>query len=260
MAVKTHIPGTTVAVGYETETADRAVIRCLVTGQTDHKAAIDEAVAAVGSTLYSGTLNIPLVSTDATRFGVLKHIVTLNYSRTARGARRTQTDRRVRIKSTLEYLDSYLLNGSNYLNGYKHSTDPATTDWHSIPLSANRQSSELIPRPYKIQRPMMLIQIDYVTAFLTINDAELSKNGKLNSNAFAIPEIGGVFNAYTLLYEGFESNRQDIGQYPWSTSLILRYDPSGHYRQQPVWDQTLDSNNGKWKTVSDKLASEPTTF
>lgn len=260
MAVKTHIPGTTVAVGYETETADRAVIRCLVTGNTDHKVAIEEAVAAVGDTLYSGTLNIPLVSADATRFGVQKHIVTLNYSRTARGARRNPITRRVRIKSALEYVDAYLLTGSSYLNGYRHSTTPAIGDWHSIPLYANRQSSELIPRPYKVQRPMMMIQIDYNTAFLTITDAELAKNGKINSNAFAIPEIGGVFSARTLLYEGFESNRQDIGQYPWSTSLLLKYDPSGHYRQQPVWNQAGDSGNGIWITASDKLAAEETTF
>lgn len=260
MAVKTHIPGTTVAIGYETETADRAVIRCLVTGTADHKAAIEEAVAAVGTTLYSGTLNVPLVSSDATRFGVQKYIVTLNYTRSGRSARRTQTDRRVRIKSALEYVDAYLLTGGAYQNGYRHNADPAATDWHSIPLYSGRQSSELIPRPYKVQRPMMMIQIDYVTSFLTINDSELSKNGKLNSNAFAVPEIGGVFGQYTLLYEGFESNKQDIGQYPWSTSLLLKYDPSGHYRQQPVWDGTLDSNNGKWKTISDKLASDSTTF
>ena len=88
----------------------------------------------------------------------------------------------------------------------------------------------------------------------------LSKTGKLNSNVFAIGEIGGVFAANTLKYEGFTNAKNDIGQYPWFNSVVLTYDPFGHYRQQAVWDQTLDGGNGKWKTISTYLVAESTTF
>jgi phage tail sheath protein FI len=107
---------------------------------------------------------------------------------------------------------------------------------------------------------MMSVELDYTTSFLTISDQELQKTGKLNSNTFAIAEIGGSFAANTLKYEGFMSSKNDIGQYPWSTSISLTYDPSGHYRQQVVWDQTLDSSNGRWKTDSNVLVAESTTF
>lgn len=261
MPVKTHIPGTSVSIGYESETADRAVIRCLVTASTSHTDAIAQSVSSVGSTLFSGTYNIPLVSADATRFGVQKWIVTLQYARGGRARRRNQTQRRIRIQSTLEYVDSYLLNSSNWVNGYRDNSDPASSDWYALPLrGGNLQSPEIAPKPYKVQRPMMKIQLDYTTAVLGINDAELAKTGKLNANPFPIGEIGGVFAANTLKYEGFESDKQDIGLYPWHTNVNLLYDPFGHFRQQAVWDQTLNSGNGKWKTVSTFLVAQSTTF
>lgn len=261
MPVKTHIPGTSVSIGYESETADRAVIRCLVTQSTSHTDAISQAVASVGSTLYSGTYNIPLVSSDATRFGVQKWIVTLQYGRSGKARRRNQAQRRIRIQSTLEYVDAYLINSATWVHGYKDSSDPSSSDWYALPLrGGNLQSPEISPKPYKVQRPMMKIQLDYTTANLGINDAELSKTGKLNSNPFAIGEIGGVFSANTLKYEGFESSKQDIGLYPWYTAVNLLYDPSGHYRQQAVWDQTLNSGRGKWKTSSNFLVADSTTF
>jgi hypothetical protein len=261
MAVKSYIPGTTVSVGYESETADRATIRCLVTGKNTHTEAIEEAKTSVGETLYPGTYNVPLVSADASPFGNAKWIVSLNYGRGGRSRRRNQTERRIRIKSSLEYVDAYLLDGGSYTNGYRDNSNPDTGHWFSLQLRpGNKQTPELAPRPYKVQRPMMTIQLEYTTPFLTINDAELSKNGKINSNVFPIPEIGGVFAVRTLRYEGFESGKSDIGTYPWFTSLILTYDPAGHYRQQAVWDSTLDSGNGKWKTISTYLAAEETTF
>jgi hypothetical protein len=259
--VKTHIPGTSISIGYESETADRATIRCLVTDCTAQKDAIDAAVLAVGQTLYSGILNIPLVSAESTRWGNGKYIVTLLYGRNQRAQRRNQTQRRVRIQSTIEYVDAYLINSASFTNGYRHNSDPATADWFSIQLRpGNLQSPELYPRPYKIQRPMMKIELEYTTPFLSVNDAELAKTGKVNSNVFAIGEIGGVFAANTLKYEGFQNAKNDIGQYPWFNSVVLTYDPFGHYRQQVVWDQTLDSGNGKWKTISNYLVSETTTF
>ena len=261
--VKTHITGTSVSIGYESETGDRAVIRCLVTSCTSQKQAIDESVIAVGETLYSGVLNVPLVNAESTRFGDGKYIVTLQYGRNQRARRRNQSQRRIRIKSTVEYVDAYLVNSSTYVNGYKHNADPATVDWSSIQLRpGNTQSSELYPRPYKVQRPMMTIELEYTTSMLTISDAELAKTGKLNSNSFSIAEIGGSFAANTLKYEGFSSGKNDIGSFPWFTSLVLTYDPSGHYRQQAVWDQTLGTpaNIGKWKTNSSHLVAEATTF
>lgn len=226
--------------------------------QTD---AIDAAVAAVGTTIYSGTLNIPLISADATRFGNGKYIVTLSYGRSAKTRRRNQIDRRIRVRSVIDHVDAFLVNSSSFLNGYRHNGDPATADWYSIQLRpGNFQTPEMFPRPYKMQRPMMRIDIDYTTQFLTINDAELQKVGKINSNTFAIAEIGGVFDENTLKYESFESVKSDIGQFPWATSITLIYDPSGHYRQQPVWDQTLDTGNGKWKTVSNQTIYDATVF
>ena len=263
MAVKTHIPGTTVSVGYESETADRAIIRCLVTQETDHVEAIQAAVEAVGETLYRGSLNMPLTGTDVSRFGDGKYIVSLQYSRNQRARRRDQTQRRIKIKSNVEYVDAYLVNVGTgaYSNGYINNADPASADWHSIPMrGGNLQNQELVPRPYKLQRPMMTITLDYTTEVLTISDAELAKTGKLNSNVFSIPEIGGTFAANTLRYEAFESGKNDIGSHPWSTTIVLTYDPFGHYRQQAVWDQTLNSTKGKWKTISTYLSAESTTF
>jgi hypothetical protein len=261
MAVKSHIPGTTISVGYESETEDRAAIRCLVTRNSSHTGAIEEAKTAVGDLLFSGTYNVPLVNATATRFGDEKWVVTLNYARSLKTRRRDQTQRRIRIKSVMEYVDAFLIDSAGYVNGFKDSANPDNDDWFSLQLlPTGKQSAELVPRPYKVQRSMMRITLDYNTAFLTINDAELSKNGKLNSNQFAIAEIGGSFAAGTLKYEGFETGRTDIGQYPWHTTIALLYDPFGHYRQQVLWDQTLDSNNGKWKTISNYQVAESTTF
>ena len=259
--IKTHIPGTSISIGYESETADRATIRCLATGYSTQKSAIDAAVLSVGETLYNGILNVPLVSAESTRWGNDKYIVTLMYGRNQRAQRRNQTQRRVRIQSTVEYVDAYLTNSASFTNGYRHNADPAVTDWFSIQLRpGNLQTPELYPRPYKIQRPTMKIELEYTTPVLSVNDAELAKTGKLNSNAFAIGELGGVFAVNTLKYEGFQNAKNDIGQYPWFNSVVLTYDPFGHYRQQAVWDATLDSGNGKWKTVSNQLVSESTTF
>lgn len=259
--VKSHIPGTAISIGYESETSDRATIKCLVNDATTQKDAIDAAVLIVGSVLYEGTFNIPLVSAESTRFGDKKYMVVLSYGRSARGRRRNQVERRIRVRSVSDHVDAFLVSSSSFLNGYRHNDDPSTQDWYSVQLRpGNIQTPELYPRPYKMQRPMMRIDLDYTTSFLTINDAELQKVGKVNSNTFTIPEIGGVFDANTLKYESFESVRNDIGQFPWATSITLIYDPSGHYRQQPVWDQSLDSGNGKWKTVSSQTIYESTVF
>lgn len=258
--VKSHIPGTSVSIGYESETGDRAVIKCLVTSSTTQKDAIDSAVASVGETLYTGTLNIPLITADSTRFGNGKYIVTLTYGRNQRARRRNQANRRIRIKSTIEYVDSYLITNGTFLNGYRHNADPATADWYSLQLRpGNLQTPELAPRAYKVQRPMMTIELEYTTPVLTVNDSELQKTGKLNSNTYVIPEIGGSFAANTLKYEGFTTAKSDIGQYPWFTQIVLTYDPFGHYRQQAVWDASL-SPYGKWKTISNYLTAETTTF
>jgi hypothetical protein len=259
--VKSFIPKTSLSVGYESETSDRAVIKCMVTDTFTQTDAIDAAVASVGSTIYSGTLNIPLLSGDATRFGNGKYIVTLQYGRTARTRRRNQIERRIRVRSVIDHVDGFLVNSSSFQNGYRHSSDPSVQDWYSLQLRpGNLQTPEMFPRPYKMQRPMMRIDIDYTTSFLTVSDAELLKVGKVNSNTFSIPEISGVFADYTLKYESFESVKNDIGSFPWATSLTLIYDPSGHYRQQPQWDQSLDSGNGKWKTQSDQIIYESTVF
>lgn len=263
MAVKPYIPGSVLNIGYETENADRASIRCLVTGAATLQAAITDAVANVGELLLSGSYNIPLIDTSATHFGNQKWIVTLNYGRGGRSRRRNQTDRRVRIQSVLEYVDSYLINSSTYENGYRKApgVGPANTDWYSLSLRpGNRQSPELVPRPYKMQRPMMRVTLSYTTAFLTINGGELAKLGKINSNVFPIIELSTAFPQYTMKYEGFESDKNDIGTYPWATVINLTYDPAGHYKQKPVWDQTLDGGNGLWTVDNTKLESESTTF
>lgn len=261
MPVKTHIPGTSVSIGYESETADRATIRCLVTGETVKATAIAAAVAAVGQTLYPGVYNIPLVLGEATRFGQGKYIVTLQYSRSASSRRRDQTQRRIRMKSTVEYVDAYLVANGTFVNGYRDNAAPATADWFSIQMRpGNLQTPELYPRPYKLQRPMMTIQLEYTTTVLTVNDAELQKTGKLNNSAYVIPEIGGVFQPDTLKYEGFSIDKKDIGQYPWFTSIVFTYDPFGHFRQQVLWDQTLSGGNGAWKTDSTNKVAESVAF
>ncbi|MFZ9311583.1 MAG: hypothetical protein ACO24O_08795 [Arenimonas sp.] len=265
MAVKTHITGTSVSIGYETETADRAVIKCLATGYTTQKDAIDASVLAVGETLYQGTLNVPLVSAESTRWGDGKYIVTLQYGRNQRARRRSQTQRRIKIKSTIEYVDAYLVNassnGGGYVNGYLDDPDPANTDWFSLQLRpGGNQSSELAPRPYKVQRPMMNIELEYTTAFMTTGDADLLRVGKINANLYTIGEIGGVFSPNTIKYEGFTTGKNDIGQFPWYTTILLTYDPSGHFRQQAVWDASLASNVGKWKTVSTFVTAATATF
>ena len=263
MAVKSYIPGTVLNIGYETENADRASIRCLVTGEASMQAAITAAVASVGDLLLTGSYNIPLVDTSATHFGNQKWIVTLNYGRGGRSRRRTQTDRRIRIQSVLDYVDAYLIESSTYENGYRKApvAGPNNEHWYSLSLRpGNRQSPELVPRPYKLQRPTMRITLSYTTSFLTITGGELAKLGKINSNVFPIAELSTAFAANTLKYEGFESDKNDIGTYPWATVINLTYDPAGHYKQKPVWDQSLDSGNGLWTVDNTKLESESTTF
>jgi len=262
MGVKTHTHGTSVSFGYESEQGDRAVIKCLVDSIDNQTKAISEAVNAVGQTYLPGTYNIPLLSAEAEMFGNEKWNVTLSYGRSARSPRRDPNARRVTVESVIDYVPAYLIKGTTTQNGYYYTTpQPADDDWYAIQFRpGNIQSPELVPKQFKAERPMMRITLSYNTEFLTIGNGDLAKLDKLNSIPFWIVEIGGAFPSRTLRYEGFESSKNDIGQRPWQTKITLMYDPYGHYRQVPVWDQTLASGNGAWKVDNSRLASEEVPF
>lgn len=262
MAIKSHLPGTSISIGYESEQGDKAIIKCLVDSVASHDQAIKEAVTTVGDLYFSGTYNMPLLSAEAEMFGNEKWNVTLSYGRSSRSPRRNPNTRRVTIESVIDFVPAYLVKGTTKTNGYFLTTpQPADDDWFAIQFRpGNKQTPELVPKQFKAERPLMRVTLSYNTEFLTVGSGDLAKLDKLNSLPFLISEIGYQFPARTLRYEGFESSKNDIGQRPWQTRVTLLYDPSGHYKQVPLWDQTLATGDGAWKVDNTRLASEEVPF
>lgn len=269
MAVKLDIPGSTLTWGYESEQADRAVRKCIVTDEATKEAAINAAVSAAqnaGENLYS-TNNIPLQAATAVRLGANRWLVDLNYARGRLSQRRDETERYVTVTTIADTNTDVYLTTANRLNGlpYDSITSNSYAYWYRMPYvpgTSFGQHAGSPPVPYSFRRPRLRIQIAYTSSVYTFGNGEIGKVGKTNSNAFPIAEIGAIganaFQPGELYYEGFGTDPRDISRFPASISFM--YSPGGFYTQRIRWNNGATYPNDKYWYVVHESTFEQVLF
>lgn len=272
MAVKLDIPGSTLTWGYESEQADRAVRKCIVSDEATKEAAINAAVSAAqngGENLYS-TNNIPLQAATAVRLGVNRWLVDLSYARGRLSQRREASERYVTVTSLTDILTPVYLTTANRLNGlpYDTITSPSYAYWYRMPYAQGLasgvlgQDSATPPEPYMFRKPQLKITINYTASVYTFGNGEILKVGKSNQNVFPIAEIGAIgANAFAqgeLLYEGFNTDPRDISRF--SASVVFRFTPGGFYTQRLKWNNGATYPNERYWFVANEPTHELVTF
>jgi len=267
---KLDLPGSNLSWGYESELADRALRKCVVTGAASKEDAINTAVTAAqtgGANLYS-SLNIPLQAASATRLGADRWLVDLQYARTRMSQRRNAAERRVSVVTANDIFTPCYIVTSNRVNGLPFST---ATNWNTfangdarwyrlatVPGTNGGQDSRLIPQPYLFRRPQFRIQINYTTTSYTFGFNDAGKVGKVNSNVYFIPEIGGMFTAGQLLYDGFGTEPRDISRF--AATINFLHTPGGFYEQALRWNNGATYPNDKYWFVENVLPYEAAVF
>jgi hypothetical protein len=272
MAVKIDIPGSTLTWGYESEHADRAVRKCIVTNEATKEAAINAAVLAAqsgGENLYS-TNNIPLQAATAIRLGADRWLVDLNYARGRLSQRREASERYVTTTTLSDILTPVYLTTANRLNGlpFDNISSPSYQYWYRIPYAqglANGvygQDSATPPEPYMFRKPQLKITISYTSSVYTFGNGEINKTGKSNQNTFPIAEIGALgANAFAqgeLFYEGFSTDPRDISRF--SASVVFRFTPGGFFTQRLKWNNGNTYPNDRFWYVVHEPTYELVTF
>lgn len=267
---KLDIPGSNLSWGYESELADRALRKCIVTGAVSKEDAITTAVTAAqtgGENLYS-SMNIPLQNASAIRLGADRWLVDLQYGRTRMSQRRNAAERRVSVTTANDITTPCYIVTSNRLNGLPHSV---ATNWNTfanadarwyriamVPGTNGAQDPRLVPQPYLFRRPQFRIQLNYTTTAYTFGFNDAGKVGKVNSNVFFIPEIGGMFTAGQLYYEGFGTEPRDISRFAATVNFL--HTPGGFYEQALRWNNGSTYPNDKFWYVENVLPFETAVF
>jgi hypothetical protein len=256
---KLDLPGSTMSWGYESELADKAVRKCVVTGAANKEEAITTAVTAAqsgGENLYS-SMNIPLQTASCVRLGADRWLVDLQYARTMMSQRRNAGERRCAVTSLTDLnVPCYLktdqrANGLPFVNISSNNL-PAGTEWHRmqyVPGTTNGQGARLIPEPYNFRRPQFRISLSYTTETYTFGFDDAGRVGKVNNNTFFIPEIGGMFVAGELFYDGYGTAPRDISRF--AATVNFRMVTGGFYEQAIKWNNGATYPNEKyWKVVN----------
>ena len=265
MAVKLDIVGSNLTYGYETELADRALRKALVTGATSKEAAIKEAVNAAavgGENLYTPN-NIPLQSATAIRLGADRWLVDLAYARTRISQRRDALERRVSVTTLPDVYVPVYSTSPNRTNGLPFDVITSNTYqyWYGVqyvPGTAQGQDPMAVPKPYMFRKPQIRIQVNYTVPVYNFGDGYIEKLGKTNSNQFYIAEIAGSYQPGELLLEGFSTDPREISR--WSAGVTFRHVPGGFYTQRVLWNNGATYPNQKYWYLENVSTYEQTQF
>lgn len=265
---KLDLPGSSLTWGYESELMDKALRKCVVTGALSKEEAINTAVTAAqtgGSDLYS-SVNIPLQGASCVRLGSDRWMVDLQYARSRMSQRRNPAERRVSVTTVNDFAVPVYLVTQNRACGIPYesitsNTLPAGASWYRmqyVPGTNGGQDSRLIPQPYLFRRPQFRIQLNYTTTSYTFGFNDAAKVGKSNSNVFFIPEIGGMFTAGQLYYEGFGTEPRDISRFAATVNFL--HTPGGFCEQVLKWNNGATYPNQKYWFVENQLVYETAVF
>ena len=265
MAVKLDFPGSTITRGYESELADRAVRKALVTDVSTKEAAIKAAVdeAAVGGENLYTEINIPLQAATAIRLGKDRWLVDLSYGRSRISQRRDAYERRVTVTTLSDIYVPVFTTTANRQYGLPFDSISSNTydKWYAmqyVPGTVKGQDPMAPPKPYQYRKPQVRIQLDYTVDVYRFGDAYIDRLGKTNSNVFYIPEIAGTYQPGELMLEGFSTDPREISR--WSVGVTFRYTPGGYYTQRPVWNNGATYPNDKYWYLINEPTYELTQF
>lgn len=269
---KLDLPGSSLTWGYESELMDKALRKCIVTGAVSKEEAINTAVTAAqagGENLYSA-VNIPLQGASCVRLGSDRWMVDLQYARSRMSQRRNPSERRVSVMTVSDFSVPVYLITQNRACGIPYenitsNTPPVGSSWYRIRTipgligaGGGGQDPRLPPEPYLFRRPQFRIQLNYTTTSYTFGFNDAGKVGKVNSNVYFIPEIGGMFTAGQLYYEGFGTEPRDISRFAATVNFL--HTPGGYCEQVVKWNNGAVYPNQKYWYVENQLVYETAVF
>jgi hypothetical protein len=267
---KLDIPGSSLTWGYESELMDRALRKCVVTGAVSKEDAISTAVTAAqtgGQNLYS-SVNIPLQGASCIRLGADRWMVDLQYARSRISQRRNAAERRVSVTTVNDFTVPVYLVTQNRACGlpFENITSwapPAGAAWswyrmQFVPGTNKGQDSRFFPQPYLFRRPQFRIQLNYTTTSYTFGFNDVNKVGKANSNTYFIPEIGGMFTAGQLYYEGYGTEPRDISRFAATVNFL--HTPGGFCEQVLKWNNGSVYPNDRYWYVENQFVYETAVF